>query len=98
MIKSILETAEELVGGTRGEEYGHPLRDFSDTSKIWSVILGCDVSPEQVALCMIGVKISRLCHTYKLDSVVDIAGYARTLQMVHDEKEKRLEKSAQMPQ
>lgn len=89
MSQSILQTAEQLVGGDRGTDYGHPFLDFSVTSKIWSAILGCEVSPEQVALCMIGVKISRLCNAYKEDSVVDIAGYARTLQMVHEYREKK---------
>lgn len=89
MSVSILKTAEDLVGGDRGQDYGHPFKDFSVTAKIWSAILGCDVSPEQVALCMIGVKISRLCHSYKDDSCVDIAGYARTLQMVHEYRENK---------
>jgi hypothetical protein len=58
--------------------------DFGKTAKIWSAILNVDVTAEQVALCMIGVKISRLCNKYKEDSVIDIAGYARTLEMVHE--------------
>ena len=89
MSVSILKTAEDLVGGDRGQDYGHPADDFEKTSKIWSAILGCKVSPEQVALCMIGVKISRLCNSYKEDSVIDIAGYARTLQMVHEYRENK---------
>ena len=84
MSASILQTAEQLVGGERNADYGHPAVDMGRTAKIWSAILECEVSAEQVALCMIGVKISRLCNAYKEDSVIDCAGYARTLQMIHE--------------
>ena len=89
MSKNILHVADEITGGDRQKDYGNPADDFVKTAKIWSAILGCEVSSEQVALCMIGVKISRLCNAYKEDSVVDIAGYARTLQMVHEYREKK---------
>ncbi len=80
--ESILFEAHNLVHGVRGEDYGHPYHDFGRTAKIWSAILGVDVTPEQVALCMIGVKISRECHRPKRDNRVDIAGYAEALDMV----------------
>ena len=80
--ESILFEAHNLVHGVRGEDYGHPYHDFSRTAKIWSAILGVDVTPEQVALCMIGVKISRECNKPKRDNRIDIAGYAEALDMV----------------
>ncbi len=80
--ESILHEAHTLVHGVRGEDYGHPYHDFSRTAKIWSAILGVDVTPEQVALCMIGVKMSRECNRPKRDNRVDIAGYAEALDMV----------------
>lgn len=85
-----LETALKLVGGDRQKNYGHPLTDFTKTAKIWSAVLGMDVTPRQVALCMIGVKISRLVQTpgHK-DSVVDIAGYLQTYWMVMEEEERQ---------
>ncbi len=42
--------AAELVSGERQEAYGHPLDNFERAAKIWAVILGCDVSAEQVSL------------------------------------------------
>ena len=51
--ESILEEAKRIVHGDRGENYGHPFEDFSRTAQIWSAILGIDVEPEQVALCMV---------------------------------------------
>src|SRR5574343_212429 len=79
-----LETANELVSGDRQDDYGHPFHDFSKTAKIWEVILGVPVTPEQVALCMVGVKISREVNKHKDDNIIDGCGYFRTLEMIHE--------------
>lgn len=74
--------ANRLVHGSRQNAYGHPRQCFAQTAKIWSAVIGTEVSVEQVALCMIGVKMSRLCNTPQhIDSIVDIAGYAETMAM-----------------
>ena len=87
---SILLKAEELIHGARNADYGHPLDDFSKTAKMWSAILGVDVTAEQIALCMICVKISRLRNSPgHQDSIIDIAGYAGTYEMVRDERHRR---------
>ncbi len=90
MTQTILQEAQGLVYGARNEDYGHPLDDLARTAQIWSAILGTHVSADQVALCMIGLKVSRLCHKYKRDSVVDVAGYAGTLEMIDAERAKRI--------
>jgi hypothetical protein len=87
--ESILEEAKRIVHGERGENYGHPFEDFSRTAKIWSAIMDVEVTPEQVALCMIGVKISREVNRPKRDNIVDGAGYFETLDMVKRERERR---------
>ncbi len=87
--ESILEEARRIVHGDRGENYGHPFEDFSRTAKIWSAILGINVEPEQVALCMVGVKISREVNRPKRDNIVDGAGYFETLDMVKNERSRR---------
>ena len=87
--ETVLEEADELVNGARQEDYGHPLDDFSRTAQMWSAILGDEVTPEQVALCMCAVKLSRQCNRPKRDNLVDLAGYAQTCQMVLDERERR---------
>jgi hypothetical protein len=75
----ILSEAATLVHGDRQTAYGHPRDDFARTAKIWEGILGVPVEPHQVALCMMGVKMSRLCKTpHHRDSWVDAAGYAET--------------------
>jgi len=87
--ESVLQEAQRIVSGARQEAYGHPLDNFGQTAKMWSAVLGMEVSAEQVALCMILVKISRQTHKPQRDNVVDMAGYAATLSMIVEEREKR---------
>ena len=86
---NILERAEELIYGDRGEDYGHPLDDFARTAHMWQAILGVQVSPEQVGLCMVVLKISRYLNKPKEDNLVDGAGYFGTIEMIKDERERR---------
>ena len=75
----------------RGVTYGPMKPNMQRTADLWSVILKQKVRPDQVAMCLIAVKMARLVaspmHT---DSVVDIAGYAAVLrecQHTDDENE-----------
>ena len=86
---NILEEAGRLVAGERQARYGHPAEDFTRTAQIWSAILGVPVSATQVGLCMIGVKLSRETHAHQPDNLVDIAGYAQTVAMVHEPREEK---------
>jgi hypothetical protein len=87
--ETTLQEAQRIVHGDRRIDYGHPMDDFARTSLIWQAILGIPVTPEQVALCMVGVKISREVNKPKRDNLVDMAGYAETLNMVHEERQRR---------
>lgn len=91
---SILREAHALVHGPRNQEYSHPLDDFSCTGRMWGAILGLPgpVSPEQVALCMVALKLSRESRKHKRDNCVDGAGYWECCQMVHEEREERLDR------
>lgn len=80
------QEAESLVHGPRGVDYGHPLDDFSRTALIWTAILETNITPEQVALCMVGLKLSREVHKPKRDNIVDAHGYLMTYRMVQDER------------
>ena len=82
-----LRKAERLIYGDRNADYGHPLDDFQRSATIWGAILGCEVSPEQVGLCMIGVKISREVNKHTADNIVDMAGYAGCIDRVVRRKE-----------
>ena len=90
--ESILLEAERLTSEDRNETYGHPLDNFSRAAAIWSAILGIEVTAEQVALCKIAMKMAREVHQHGHDNLIDIAGYARTLQMVIDERARRMSK------
>jgi hypothetical protein len=81
--------AARLVSDDRQHEYGHPLDNLDRAARIWEVILGAPVTAEQVALCMVGMKIARQVHKPKADTVVDVIGYALTLHMVEVERAKR---------
>lgn len=83
MTETVLEEAQRLVYGSREESYGHPFDDFTRAGKIWAAVLGLpEVTPEQVALCMVGLKISRECHRPGRDNRVDGPGYFATLDRV----------------
>ena len=61
----------------RGESYGSMVDNHTRIAKLWSVILDNYVTTEQVALCMIALKMSRLMETPNHDdSWQDILGYA----------------------
>lgn len=87
--ETILQEAQRLVHGDRGADYGHPLLDYERTAKIWSAIIGHEITAEQAILCMIGMKLSRECNKHKRDNLTDAAGYAECLSMVHDERARR---------
>lgn len=86
---SVLEEAQALVYGDRQGSYGHPRDNFAHTAGMLNAYLSHKLSApltaEDVAAIMICVKLSRLKHAYKRDSVVDIAGYAATWERVAEE-------------
>ena len=81
---NILEEANQITSVDRHLDYGHPAQDFGRTAALWTTILGSPVTASQVALCMIALKISREVNAHKRDNLVDIAGYARTMEMLTD--------------
>lgn len=86
--ESICQEADRLVSFDRQDDYGHPLDDFTRTGRMWAAILGLPtVTPQQVALCMVAVKISRECHRPKRDNRTDGAGYLKCLDLICEKLE-----------
>ena len=80
--EAFLEHAADLVTRRR-REYGEPVDLFEHIAQRWSLTLGINVTPAQVVLCLIDVKMARLARDPKhLDSQVDVAGYAACLREV----------------
>lgn len=74
----LLRQAASIISGERNRNYGDPEDNLGRTAKIWSVILGMDVTAEDVAMCMVGLKVARYGHRggFQEDTWRDIAGYA----------------------
>lgn len=72
---TIFKEAEDVINGPRREAYGPVERSFQETANIWSVVLKIPVTPQQVALCMIGLKLQREANSHHRDNLVDILGY-----------------------
>ena len=72
---NIFDEALKIVTGPRRESYGPVQRSFQETADIWSVVLKQKVTPQQVVLCMIGLKLQREANKPHRDNRVDIAGY-----------------------
>jgi hypothetical protein len=61
----------------RGRIYGPMKPNMQRTADLWSPILGMKVTPAQVAMCLMAVKMARLIQSPDhLDSITDVAGYA----------------------
>lgn len=84
--KNVLQEAQSLVDGDRRSDYGPIAPSFQRIATVWSGLLGIPIGPEQVALCMIGLKAARATQGFKRDSIVDIAGYAYCIERIQQEQ------------
>ena len=78
----LLQHAQGVIEN-RERSYGPAAESFAAIAARWSLVLGITVTPAQVALCLIDLKLARLSRDPKhLDSIVDVAGYAACLREV----------------
>lgn len=82
--ETVLEEAQRLVQGDRQAAYSHPKDDMGRTAQMWSGYFGFHVTAEQVAHCMVLVKLSRECHKHHRDNLVDAAGYLLCADMIRE--------------
>ena len=67
----------------RQAAYGAPDKAMAAIAARWSLTLGHPVTPAEVVLCMIDLKLTRLTRDPRhQDSILDIAGYAAVLHEV----------------
>ena len=59
---SVLEDAN-FIRAQRGQIYGHPYINHRRIADFWSTYLGFPITPDQAAVCMALVKISRIAET-----------------------------------
>lgn len=75
--EQVLLNANEVVNGARQETYGNPEDCFATIAGLWGSYLGKDISPSDVAMLMILLKVARSRGRKDYaDNYVDIAGYA----------------------
>lgn len=75
--EEVLQKAEEIVKGARQQAYGNPEDCFTSIANLWGSYLDIHISPSDVAMLMVLLKIarSRGRRDYA-DNYIDIAGYA----------------------
>lgn len=90
---SFLQQADMLINGDRQQDYGDKLQNFSQIAMLWQGTLAAklapdaSITPEDVALCMIQVKIARLAKKPDhFDSILDVAGYAGCYNKLQEER------------
>ncbi|NBQ69807.1 MAG: hypothetical protein EBU46_13690 [Nitrosomonadaceae bacterium] len=83
---SICEEADKIVTNERQSAYGTPKQNFQITADMLNAagfsFRGEKLKPEDVGLMMIMVKVARQSFKHKRDSLVDICGYAKCIDMI----------------
>lgn len=82
--ETVLQEAERLTSDDRQASYGPPHEDAARFAQIASAATGLDIRPEHYPALMIAAKLARNAHSFKRDNLVDIAGYCRVAERIHD--------------
>lgn len=79
---NILQEADQIIHGPRRKAYGPPEKSFDTLAVMWSAILEIDVTPADVCLMMIALKLCREQNNHQRDNLVDVCGYAALLEII----------------
>ena len=67
----------------RSSQYGDANSNMAAIAARWSATLGREITPAQVVLCLLDLKLARLAHDpAHEDSAVDVCGYAALLRQL----------------
>ena len=75
MRHSILTAADILINGQRAQLYGPPSKGWGVVAKLWSDLLGIEITTKQALLMMVLLKVSRENEKEDEDNLIDGAGY-----------------------
>jgi hypothetical protein len=87
---NILEEAAKVVDGPRQADYGTPIENHKRTADLLTAYLKGKygfvyvLTPEDVCFLNILQKVSRGINGLTRDTLVDIAGYARNIEIIQD--------------
>lgn len=73
--QKVLQEAERLTNTDRQATYGTPYLNHLRIAQLWSAYLEQEITPEQVAMCQVLVKVARSMESFKEDNFVDGAAY-----------------------
>lgn len=74
---TITEQASRLLDNDRSAQHGDYRAGFHKAAQMMGAVLGVEVTPQQAALCMACIKISRASmNPDNNDNYIDLAGYA----------------------
>ena len=82
--REYLDTAAKIVQGQRQFDYGDKYQNHENISKLWSAYLDYKISANDVAICMMLLKVARLKHRPTEDCYIDMAGYAAIAGEIND--------------
>lgn len=73
---NVLTEARDIIHGDRERTHGEPGRNLAAIAAMWQPIFGAKVTPEQVCLAMIALKVARAVNQPShRDHWTDIVGY-----------------------
>jgi len=72
-----LAKAINLIDGERDKQHGDRKENFGMIAKLWTVYVGRQIKPKDVAWMMVLLKVARESNgSHNLDNAIDAAGYA----------------------
>ena len=76
-------TEAKAVIQDRGFDYGHPTDNMQRTARLLSAYLEVPIADYQVAGIMLLVKLARTMEGSKVDTYIDLCGYAGIMGTLH---------------